>query len=458
MARYPTYFKYGGRGYRYASGSGTQGAANLGRQTDPGRYGIRSSGYNPDGYVVRDAETGSPLPWTPTYSTPPSSQGMGKLLGEAEPARAGPTIDMGPAINMGDLVAAARFAMSFGPGPLKAASLLWDLYDLARAILDAMEWLKNQNYPYADPGGWTLENFEMCHFYGCNSPDNVGGTISSACNGGHGCYPPDSYTGTKSTTILSTWTYIEINHYIKHSLFMDWFTPHSIWHRIQASGNQPLSDLTERPREVVGVVPAPPSFIDPMPRPGTSPVAVTSPLVRRPKRPSPYLVEQDMVTYGPRDLKRRYKSPFIKMLEDRKLDVQLVLLQGTTKRTRYQDELSGNKPKVKPSLPGWARVVMRAIGTATEVGDTIDALYWALPPDCRRKNGGKSVSRKVNALLACGDRMNGAKALENIARNEIGDRAIAAGNRQAAQSLIDANMYGVTGRPFGGNSILGKVL
>jgi hypothetical protein len=194
-----------------------------------------------------------------------------------------------------------------------------------------------------------------------------------------------------------------------------------------------------------------PEWFDPMPKPHTARPPQTIPLVLAGHQASNILPEGRSVSNGTG--RQPFKSPFVRALVDKQLDVEVVMLEGTTVRTDRQYEEPGRK-KFMVYNPVLLAAIRRGIGHATEVFDVIEALHDALPEKCQRW---ASIESQIDALISCGNQLDVGKALLNLAANEAEDRLIGRASRAGSQGRIDLGFYGPGGNFFGGATALGSV-
>lgn len=113
-------------------------------------------------------------------------------------------------------------------------------------------------------------------------------------------------------------------------------------------------------------------------------------------------------------------------------------------------------------------VIHRIYGRVTEAEDFVDALYEAIPKDCKRRhnprkaNGAydKSLYAKYQTVLRCNNRLDMSKAVQNIIWNQVEDYVIGKASQLGTQwwaqqqpsgtgSYVGPNTGPATGAGFG---------
>lgn len=448
VGRYPgTPYRVGGR---------TPGAASpFAMRNDPGSQSGRVPGNNPGSYGARsEPVTAEPLAWGHPHfdkprGAPPRLWGDPKrpprTAGEEAAYGSGPipfaTPLGGPLVPLGKL----------RPPRVPGLPLMWflDLWDLGEAV---HEWLHEGEASWTMGAAWTK----------CPTPTCAGGEDWQKVNTTSSCTPlPSCPVGQGSTPSL---TY-PIGSPIPANMRQVWFmtltsgvggelsgryTVRQQYTRpATGDGEQPIFD----PGNLVVLMAPVPDWVWPMRPPGYTQRPVQPPMRVRP--PNPWLVEQRMVSNGFTQQPRR-GQPWVRAWADQGLGVEVVLVIGGTIRTRRDgEEPAGPKKKTRASGPVLA-AIRAVMGGVTETLDWIDALYQALPDDCKR---GSSVESKVAALVSCGSRIDPVQAAWNIALMQATDAAIGKARQGASQAPIDAGIFAPNwaGGPFGGQSILGRV-
>lgn len=112
------------------------------------------------------------------------------------------------------------------------------------------------------------------------------------------------------------------------------------------------------------------------------------------------------------------------------------------------------KEKKLQSIPAVVRALQAAGHGVSEALDLVDALHKALPAKMRAKAkrvDGKwfsaSPQAKIMALWNGFDQMNWNQAMQNVAMNELQDRAIGRASGQASQHLNNSPIGRITGGP-----------
>lgn len=454
---------------RYPGGSYRRGA---GRSSASERFAARRA---PGGSQNQGASSGpsetvdaEPLAWGHPHFAKPSNKPPMRPLNETPPGGWRP-VEGSPQSARYDKPVVDDAAPTLGPLPMSLGELvplgralagLNPLSDIALTLADVIfEW-----GDFANPHeGYVIEGPDHIPGYalGFQCPDPaVAGCVIRYGSGSQplgGCFIGQGFPDQEP--VVGNEAYIRV--WRKQSFGAPVFCGHALnrWDLL-SQWTKVTGTTTPELQPQRGYVPVPavlPDWLWPMRQPGVAGVDPRVKPLTLTMRPNPYLVEQSLATNGfpfPRPVVR----PRTRNLPSIYPDVSVRLVGPTTIRTRRDfEEPTGRNPKVRV-LPPVMRLLHALMGQVLEVGDYVEALFDALPAECKKGKSRKRVDQMVEALLDCGSNIDPAQAIANLMLNQLEDAIIGAGAKQKAKAIADAGVWAPSaGGVFGGNAALGQI-
>lgn len=300
----------------------------------------------------------------------------------------------------------------------------------------------------------TLTNFVLCNQTTCfeyANHDRVQNALGTWCSnpGGVAC-SADWFFGTPpgSTTVSSSWPTV---------LTLSWswspkkYSGHYIFSRVQASANFDFaSNFDPGGVKTAPALPGVPAEVADAPElmpfaPVNNPVPEAPPGRGRPETPWP---QGRRATYnytiGRIDVAGSSAvSPNIRNLYAPGVSVQTMV--NTQARARPRSNEKERKIKANNKLTVFIKYALGAVG---EVGDAIDALFDALPDDCRK--GARGVTGRAQAIYDCFDNIDVEKAVTNLLLNHFQDMLIGKMASQRNEFMEELGLYSPN-KPFGGS-------
>lgn len=193
-----------------------------------------------------------------------------------------------------------------------------------------------------------------------------------------------------------------------------------------------------------------PEWLAPMPLPGDTPAPAPPPLNMPKRKPLP----EGRTARSPSRTRRTRFGTFtirqIGLSTGEQVQVELQTLRGT--RWRKLAPPGTQEQKFGQITTPLDRALERIVGTGLELGDSIAAVFDALPEKCKVDVRENRIDQMVEAIFDCDGEIDAGQVLLNLLLEQLQDRIIAAGNKQKNDFLKSLNLGPIAQAPVGGQT------